>query len=61
MRQPRSLTLQHAGRLREYLKQLRQETITRLLGKFEPDWRAAKWWFSFSKRKFLNKSLPDER
>mmetsp|Transcript_63805 Transcript_63805/g.149569 ORF Transcript_63805/g.149569 Transcript_63805/m.149569 type:complete len:178 (+) Transcript_63805:50-583(+) len=40
-----------------YLKQLRQETASRLLPLFYPDGQPNKWWFQFSKKKFMNIAL----
>mmetsp|Transcript_28111 Transcript_28111/g.83948 ORF Transcript_28111/g.83948 Transcript_28111/m.83948 type:complete len:175 (-) Transcript_28111:60-584(-) len=37
-----------------YLKQLRLETLARLLPVLYPDGQPNKWWFQFSKRKFMN-------
>jgi actin related protein 2/3 complex subunit 3 len=45
--------------LRQYLSQFRQELATRLVGKVYADNPAvpSKWWISFRKRLFMNKSL----
>lgn len=51
--------------MRAYLSQLRQETATRLVDKVysatypdtEQGKRPTKWWLSFQKRKFMNKSF----
>jgi actin related protein 2/3 complex subunit 3 len=45
--------------LRQYLSQFRQELATRLVGKVYADNPAvpSKWWMSFKKRLFMNKSL----
>jgi len=45
--------------LRQYLSQFRQEIAQRLIGKVYADNPAAasKWWMSFKKRLFMNKSL----
>jgi actin related protein 2/3 complex subunit 3 len=45
--------------LRQYLSQLRQEIAQRLIGRVYADNPAAasKWWMSFKKRLFMNKSL----
>ncbi|KAI6251372.1 Actin-related protein 2/3 complex subunit 3 [Erysiphe necator] len=50
---------QEAETLRQYLCQLRQELASRLLARIYaegPD-KPSKWWLSFSKRKFMGKSL----
>ncbi|XP_034490675.1 actin-related protein 2/3 complex subunit 3 [Drosophila innubila] len=51
--------------MREYLLQLRQETGNRLLEKVfdTTDGKPNKWWISFAKRKFMEKSLsgPGDR
>jgi len=51
--------------MREYLLQLRQETGNRVLEKVfdTADGKPSKWWTSFAKRKFMEKSLsgPGER
>jgi actin related protein 2/3 complex, subunit 3 len=45
--------------LRQYLSQFRQELAQRLIGRVYADSTAApsKWWMSFKKRLFMNKSL----
>ncbi|KAI8816457.1 actin-related protein 2/3 complex subunit 3 [Fimicolochytrium jonesii] len=43
--------------LKQYLSQLRQETVTRLLPKVYDGDRPSKWWMCFSKRKFMG--LPN--
>jgi actin related protein 2/3 complex subunit 3 len=45
--------------LRQYLSQFRQEVAQRLIGRVYADNPAAasKWWMSFKKRLFMNKSL----
>ena len=51
--------------MRAYLSQLRQEMAVRLPGKLyatsysdtEGGKKPTKWWMSFQKRKFMNKSL----
>eukprot|EP01135_Chromosphaera_perkinsii_P009645 Nk52_evm95s1810 gene=Nk52_evmTU95s1810 len=43
--------------LRQYFTQLRQEMSMRLLEKVFVDDKPSKWWTSFTKRKFMNKSL----
>jgi actin related protein 2/3 complex, subunit 3 len=54
---------QEAETLRQYLMQLRQELASRLLARVFEDGnggqadRPSKWWLSFSKRKFMGKSL----
>jgi actin related protein 2/3 complex, subunit 3 len=48
-----------ADLLRQYLSQFRQELAMRLVGKVYADNPAvpSKWWMSFKKRLFMNKSL----
>lgn len=48
-----------AEQLRQYMSQLRQELATRLLARVyqESEDRPSKWWLSFTKRKFMGKSL----
>eukprot|EP00811_Abedinium_folium_P010508 NODE_19721_length_830_cov_5.371266.p1 GENE.NODE_19721_length_830_cov_5.371266~~NODE_19721_length_830_cov_5.371266.p1 ORF type:complete len:174 (+),score=43.54 NODE_19721_length_830_cov_5.371266:111-632(+) len=41
----------------QYLKQLRQETVFRLLPVLYPNGTANKWWFQFSKKRFMNLTL----
>ncbi|KAI0484083.1 ARP2/3 complex ARPC3 subunit [Xylariaceae sp. FL0804] len=51
---------QDAELLRQYLSQVRQELATRLLARvYEEggDGKPSKWWLSFTKRKFMGKSL----
>ncbi|KAI1266273.1 ARP2/3 complex 21 kDa subunit [Xylariaceae sp. FL1019] len=51
---------QDAELLRQYLSQVRQELATRLLARVydeEGDGKPSKWWLSFTKRKFMGKSL----
>ncbi|KAK6824904.1 hypothetical protein PG990_003745 [Apiospora arundinis] len=51
---------QDAEQLRQYLSQVRQELATRLLARvYEEggDGKPSKWWLSFTKRKFMGKSL----
>ncbi|KAI0143279.1 ARP2/3 complex ARPC3 subunit [Pestalotiopsis sp. NC0098] len=51
---------QDAEQLRQYLAQVRQELATRLLARvYEEggDGKPSKWWLSFTKRKFMGKSL----
>jgi actin related protein 2/3 complex subunit 3 len=45
--------------LRQYLSQFRQEVAQRLIARVYADNPAApsKWWISFKKRLFMNKSL----
>ncbi len=51
--------------MRAYLSQLRQEMTVRLIERiYSPTYldtengrRPSKWWMSFQKRKFMNKSL----
>jgi len=47
-----------AETLRQYIMQMRQELASRLLNRVYADSEApSKWWLSFTKRKFMNKSL----
>jgi actin related protein 2/3 complex subunit 3 len=54
-----------SDQMRTYMSQLRQETASRLLEViYSPNYsdteggkRPTKWWMSFQKRKFMNKSL----
>ncbi len=40
--------------MRQYLSQLRQETVTRLIPRlYGPDDKPSKWWTCFAKRKFM--------
>ncbi|KAL7623733.1 subunit of the Arp2/3 complex [Parahypoxylon ruwenzoriense] len=50
---------QDAEVLRQYLSQVRQELAARLLARVydEDDGKPSKWWLSFTKRKFMGKSL----
>jgi len=50
---------QDAEQLRQYMSQLRQELATRLLARVydEDETKPSKWWLSFTKRKFMGKSL----
>ncbi|KAH8677557.1 ARP2/3 complex ARPC3 subunit [Xylariales sp. PMI_506] len=51
---------QEAEQLRQYLAQVRQEIAARLLARvYEEggDGKPSKWWLSFTKRKFMGKSL----
>ena len=50
---------QDAELLRQYLSQVRQELAARLLARVydEDDHKPSKWWLSFTKRKFMGKSL----
>ncbi|GAP83883.2 putative tRNA (adenine-N -)-methyltransferase non-catalytic subunit [Rosellinia necatrix] len=51
---------QDAEQLRQYLSQVRQELSTRLLARVyedSEDGKPSKWWLSFTKRKFMGKSL----
>ncbi|KAI0137135.1 ARP2/3 complex ARPC3 subunit [Xylariales sp. AK1849] len=51
---------QDAEQLRQYLAQVRQEIASRLLARvYEEggDGKPSKWWLSFTKRKFMGKSL----
>jgi len=48
-----------ADYLRQYLTQVRQELAARLVEKLYADGtgRPSKWWMSFTKRRFMNRSL----
>ncbi|KAL2755365.1 hypothetical protein ACRALDRAFT_1071335 [Sodiomyces alcalophilus JCM 7366] len=48
-----------AEQLRQYMSQLRQELAARLLARVYQDSeeKPSKWWLSFTKRKFMGKSL----
>ena len=51
---------QDAETLRQYLSQVRQELAARLLARIYEeggDGKPSKWWLSFTKRKFMGKSL----
>jgi actin related protein 2/3 complex subunit 3 len=50
---------QDAEVLKQYLMQVRQELALRLLARIYEDGsdRPSKWWLSFTKRKFMGKSL----
>jgi len=51
---------QEAETLRQYLRQVREELAARLLARvYEEggDGKPSKWWLSFTKRKFMGKSL----
>lgn len=51
---------QDAEQLRQYLSQVRQELSARLLARVyedSEDGKPSKWWLSFTKRKFMGKSL----
>merc|ERR1711971_891977 len=37
-----------------YFKQLRRETVARMIPRLYPDGNPNKWWFQFSKKKFMN-------
>jgi hypothetical protein len=45
--------------LRQYLTQVRQELAARLIEKLYADGtgKPSKWWMSFQKRRFMNRSL----
>ena len=48
-------TANDSDTIRQYLLQLRQECANRLLDRiYNADGTPNKWWFQFSKRKFLN-------
>eukprot|EP00933_Yihiella_yeosuensis_P055198 TRINITY_DN53909_c0_g1_i1.p1 TRINITY_DN53909_c0_g1~~TRINITY_DN53909_c0_g1_i1.p1 ORF type:complete len:176 (-),score=41.07 TRINITY_DN53909_c0_g1_i1:78-605(-) len=40
-----------------YLKQLRQETVVRIMPLLYPEGQPNKWWFQFAKKKFMNIAL----
>lgn len=50
---------QDAEQLKQYMSQVRQELAVRLLARVyeESDAKPSKWWLSFTKRKFMGKSL----
>ena len=50
---------QEAETLKQYRSQVRQELASRLLARIYEDGsdRPSKWWLSFTKRKFMGKSL----
>ncbi|KAG5984579.1 hypothetical protein E4U55_004130 [Claviceps digitariae] len=50
---------QDAEQLRQYMAQVRQELASRLLARVYADdeTKPSKWWLSFTKRKFMGKSL----
>lgn len=50
---------QDAELLRSYMAQVRQELAIRLLARIyeDGDAKPSKWWLSFTKRKFMGKSL----
>lgn len=50
---------QEAEQLKQYLSQVRQELAVRLLSRVydEDETKPSKWWLSFTKRKFMGKSL----
>ncbi|QSZ34563.1 hypothetical protein DSL72_006157 [Monilinia vaccinii-corymbosi] len=50
---------QEAETIRQYLGQVRQELASRLLARIydTEDGKPSKWWLSFTKRKFMGKSL----
>ncbi|KAK4075165.1 uncharacterized protein Triagg1_4829 [Trichoderma aggressivum f. europaeum] len=52
-------TGQDAEQLKLYMAQVRQELASRLLARVyeEDETKPSKWWLSFTKRKFMNKSL----
>ena len=59
----RNMLVVHASRnidyLRQYLVQVRQELAARLVEKLYADGtgKPSKWWMSFQKRRFMNRSL----
>ncbi|KAJ9067681.1 subunit of the Arp2/3 complex [Entomophthora muscae] len=49
---------QETDLLRQYITQLRQETVLRLMDRvYQGDQVPSKWWMMFSKRKFMGKSF----
>mmetsp|Transcript_41473 Transcript_41473/g.72835 ORF Transcript_41473/g.72835 Transcript_41473/m.72835 type:complete len:177 (+) Transcript_41473:145-675(+) len=48
---------QEANCFKDYSKQLRQETLARLLPMLYPNGTPNKWWFQFCKKKFMNVAL----
>ncbi|ORX60559.1 actin-related protein ARPC3 [Hesseltinella vesiculosa] len=46
-----------ADQLRQYIQQLRQELVLRLVETVYVDGHPSKWWMCFQKRKFMNLSL----
>ncbi|CAO3608129.1 unnamed protein product [Cunninghamella echinulata] len=46
-----------ADQLKQYLQQLRQELVLRLVETIYIDGQPSKWWMCFQKRKFMNLSL----
>ncbi|KAI9143353.1 putative ARC18-subunit of the Arp2/3 complex [Paraphysoderma sedebokerense] len=46
-----------ADLMRQYISQLRQETVNRLVERIYADGKLSKWWTCFAKRKFMGKSL----
>ena len=48
-----------AETLRQYISQLRQEIVLRIIDKIYPDGTPSKWWICFAKKRFMNKSLAD--
>ncbi|KAG0177138.1 subunit of the Arp2/3 complex [Apophysomyces sp. BC1034] len=46
-----------ADQMRQYVQQLRQELVTRLVEQVYVDGKPSKWWLCFQKRKFMNLSL----
>lgn len=43
--------------MKQYMQQLRQELVVRLVDRIYIDGHPSKWWMCFSKRKFMNLSL----
>ncbi|KAI9319690.1 ARP2/3 complex 21 kDa subunit [Dichotomocladium elegans] len=46
-----------ADQMRQYIQQLRQELVARLVETIYIDGKPSKWWMCFQKRKFMNLSL----
>lgn len=50
-------TISDSQAAKAYLKQLRLETVARLIQLLYPEGQPNKWWFQFSKKKFMGMSL----
>ncbi|KAI7899645.1 ARP2/3 complex 21 kDa subunit [Cokeromyces recurvatus] len=46
-----------SDQMKQYMQQLRQELVVRLVDRIYVDGHPSKWWMCFSKRKFMNLSL----
>lgn len=53
----KSLMYLHLDQMRQYIQQLRQELVARLVEQIYVNGKPSKWWMCFSKRKFMNLSL----